>query len=421
MTGSVASPGGARRRRAVLAVLAVVLLGTCLRAPMTSVGPLLEIIGSDTGLGHGLLGLLGALPLLGLALVSPVVHGPAERIGHERLVAAALVVLAVGIVLRSMDVVGGLWIGTALIGGGIAVGNVLAPAIIKRDQPTRIALVTGAFTAIMAGFAAVGSGLSVPLSNLTGGGWRLPLGLWAVPVGLVAMWWVVRSSGKRGHGRARPRPVAAARLADGAGADATGRETVRARATGTSVWRRAGAWQVTMFMGLQAATFYILSTWMPSIFTAAGMAPVTAGWMLFIYHLVGIPAGLAVSRLMRHRSDLRSIAVGIGVLMVGGTAGVVLAPGLTALWVVLIGIGSGASLVVTFSLFGLRTRTPAQTAQLSGMAQSVGYLIAAVGPVLAGAISQWTGSWLPVLVLVAAASAVQATVGLWAARPGYVQ
>ncbi|MEE6280672.1 MFS transporter [Georgenia sp. MJ170] len=392
-------------RRVVLAVVVVLLLGACLRAPITSVGPLLGLIGEDTGLGNGLLGLLGAMPLLGFALVSPLIHAPAARIGPERVVAAALLVLTAGIVLRSAPVPAGLWIGTALVGCGIAVGNVLAPAIIKRDQPGRIALVTACFTATMGSFAALASGLSVPLSDATGGGWRIPLGAWAVPVALVATVWVVRSRGTRGLADV---PVAAPVAGGG-------------RAATRSVWRSAGAWQVTVFMGVQSATFYIMANWLPSVLIAAGTAPATAGWTLFLYHLVGIPSGLAVTRLMRRRTDLRAVAVGISALIVVGATGIALVPALSGLWVPLVAMGSGSSLVVALSLFGLRTRTAAETAQLSGMAQSIGYLIAAAGPVLAGSVRDWTGSWTPVLGLIVAFAVSQAVIGLWAARPGYVQ
>lgn len=406
------------RRRVVLAVAVVLLLGACLRAPITSVGPLLGLIGEDTGLGNGLLGLLGAMPLLGFALVSPLIHAPAARIGPERVVAVALLVLAVGIVVRSAPLPAGLWIGTGLIGCAIAVGNVLAPAIIKRDQPGRIALVTACFTATMGTFAALASGLSVPLSDATGGDWRIPLGAWAVPVALVAVVWVVRSRGARGLATLS---TTASSVVAGPPTRPTTASNVMAGPPARSMWRSAGAWQVTVFMGVQSATFYIMANWLPSVLIAAGTAPATAGWRLFFYHLVAIPAGLAVTRLMRHRTDLRAVAVGISGLIVVGAVGIAVAPGWSMLWVPLVAMGSGSSLVVALSLFGLRTRTAAETAQLSGMAQSIGYLIAAAGPVLAGSIRDWTGSWTPVLGLVAAFAVSQAVIGLWAARPGYVR
>lgn len=418
-----AATGQSRRAgpRAGLALLAVLLLGACLRAPFTSVGPLLDRIAADTGLGNGLLGLLAAMPLLGFSLVSPFVHGPARRFGLERFVAVALVVLTLGIVLRSVPVVGGLWLGTALVGGGIAVGNVLAPALIKRDQPQRIALVTACFTATMGTFAAVGSGLSVPLSDATGGGWRISLGAWAVPVAIVAAAWVVRAILARRAsgvvpGGAPTAPGVVARPPATSAVPTTAAEAVRG-----SVWRSAAAWQVTVFMGVQSTSFYIMANWLPSILVAAGFEPARAGWLLFGYHLTGIASGLGVTRLMRRRSDLRAVSTVICVCIVAGATGLLLAPSLALAWVVLVATGSGSSLVLALSLFGLRTRDAAQTAQLSGMAQSIGYLIAASGPVLAGAVRDWSGSWTPVVALVIAFGVTQGVIGLWAARPGYVR
>ena len=401
-----AGGGSSSSRPVLLALLTILLLGACLRAPITSVGPLLDRIGTDTGLGNGLLGLLAAMPLLGFALVSPIVHAPARRFGLERMVAAALVVLMLGIVLRSVPVAGGLWFGTMLVGGGIAVGNVLAPALVKRDQPGRIALVTACFTATMGAFAALASGLSVPLSDATGGGWRLSLGAWAVLVAGVAVGWVVRA--------VVGRPVDA-----GPGMAADPGSTVEAR--GPSVWRSAAAWQVTVFMGVQSTTFYVMANWLPSILIADGFAPARAGWLLFTYHLMGIASALGVTRLMRRRSDLRAVSVLISAFIVIGATGLLAASSLALLWVPCVATGSGASLVVALSLFGLRTRHAAQTAQLSGMAQSMGYLIAATGPVLAGAVRDWTGSWAPVLGLVVCFGVGQGVIGLWAARPGYVR
>lgn len=426
-----AGTGGDSRRRAVLAVLLVLALAACLRAPITSVGPLLDTIGVDTGLAAGLLGLLGSLPLLGFAAISPVVHLPAMRFGPERVVAVALVVLTLGIVLRSTTIPGGLWLGTVLLGCGIAAGNVLAPAIIKRDQPGRIALITACFTAVMGTAAGLGSGLSVPLSQATGG-WRSALALWAVPVALVAVLWLLRSRRAR-RVPAVARAVVAEDDAAGAGAagaaghhgaepEAAGRRVPREPAgRRVSMWRSAAAWQVTVFMGVQSATFYIMVTWLPNILSATGMDREVAGWMLFVFQVWGILAGFGVTRLMAHRSDLRPVAVVISTLMAAGSAGLALTDGAPLLWVLLVATGSGASLVVALSLFGLRTRTSAQTAQLSGMAQSIGYLIAAAGPVVAGVLHDAAGSWTPALIFLVTIAVVQGAVGLWAGRPGYVQ
>ncbi len=387
------------RRAAVAAVAAVLLLGMCLRAPVTVVGPLIDRIGADTGLGATALGLLGALPVLGFGVGSLLAHRPAVRFGLERVIAVALLALAAGLVLRSLPVPGALWVGTAVIGLAIAAGNVLAPAVVKRDQPRRIALVTACFTAVMSTTAAVASGVAVPVSDAWGGGWRLPLASFAVVVGLVAVVWGVRA--------ARVRAVTVPP------------EVTVAAPPAVTMWRSRSAWLVSVFMGLQSAGFFILVTWLPTIEAALGVDPRTAGWHLFVYQVVGMLSGFGITVLMRRRTDLRGLAVGVALCMAAAMAGLLLAPGAALVWVVLAAVSSGSSLVLALSLFGLRTAHSRHTAQLSSMAQTVGYTIAGCGPLLAG----WIGgsvSWELVLGLTAAVALGQAVVALGAARPGLI-
>lgn len=390
-----------RPRRAVAAVVAVLLLGMCLRAPVTAVGPLIDRIGADTGLGPTALGLLGALPVLGFGVGSALAHRPAVRFGLERVIAVALLALAAALVLRSLPVPGALWVGTAVIGLAIAAGNVLAPAVVKRDQPHRIALVTACFTAVMSTTGAVASGIAVPVSDAWGGGWRQPLAGSAAVVGVVAVVWAVRA--------VRVGPVSTADL-PGVG-DAAPRAT--------SLWRSRSAWLVSLFMGLQSASFYIIVNWLPTIETALGLDPRTAGWHLFLYQVVGMLAGFGITVLMRRRTDLRALGVVVGLCMTVAMVGLLLAPGAAVAWVALAAVGSGSSLVLALSLFGLRTAHAHQTAQLSSMAQTVGYAVAACGPLVAG----WIGgsvAWELVLVLTALIALAQAVVALGAARPGLI-
>ncbi|MBD8061505.1 MFS transporter [Oceanitalea stevensii] len=378
------------------------LLAACLRAPVTSVGPLLERVGEDTGLGATALGLLGSLPVIGFGVGSALVHRPAMRFGLERVLAFALVALAGAVVLRSVPVVGALWVGTAVIGIASAAGNVLAPAVIKRDHPGRIAFVTACFTAVMTTTAATASGLAVPVSDAWGGGWRLPLGALAVAVLPVALLWVVRAV-------RTPRP---AQEHPPAGLPAAGPRSV-------TMWRSPSAWVVSAFMGLQSASFFTLSTWLPTVETSLGVDPRAAGWHLFVLQLVGMLAGLLVATLMRGRTDLRALGVVISLCIVVAMGGLLLAPQAAVAWVGLAAVGTGSSLVLALSLLGLRTAHSRHTAQLSSMAQTIGYAIAACGPLLAG----WVGgtfSWSLVLVVVAGFGVAQLVVVLGAARPGLI-
>ncbi|WP_324649694.1 MFS transporter [Georgenia sp. H159] len=394
---------GPERRTAVAAVVAVLLLGVCLRAPVTAVGPLIERIGADTGLGTTALGLLGAVPVIGFGIGSALVHRPAVRFGPERVVAVALMVLAAAVVLRSLPVPGALWVGTAGLGVAIAAGNVLAPAVIKREQPHRIALVTACFTAVMTTTGATASGLAVPVSDAWGGGWRLPLAAFAGVVAVVAVLWVVRAR----NSPPQPGPTTAA-------APGGVRQPVVAR-----MWRSRSAWLVSVFMGLQSSVFYILVTWLPTVEAELGLDPRAAGWHLFVYQVVGMVSGLLLTVLMRGRADLRGLGVGISLFSVTAMTGLYLLPGAALLWVALAAVGSGSALVLALSLFGLRTAHPGHTAQLSSMAQTVGYGIAAGGPLLAGWVGG-TAGWELVLVLAGSIAVVQTVVVLGAARPGLI-
>ncbi|WP_084464794.1 CynX/NimT family MFS transporter [Microtetraspora fusca] len=383
-------------------LLAVLLVAGCLRPALTSVGPVLDLIGADTGLGTTALGALGALPLLAFAALSPFVHGPGSRFGAERVVLWAMVALAAGIAVRSLPGNAWLWCGAAVAGASIAVGNVLVPSIVKRDHPGAVSRVTGVYTSVMTGFAALASGVAVPIAAATGNGWRWSLAVWAVPALLAAGVWALRMRGTRSRAAA-------------AGTAAPTVSAVREK----PVWRSAVAWQVTFFMGLQSTTFYLLVNWLPTMETARGVPASTAGWYLFLFQAVGIVSGLAVTAVMGARSDQRATGVLVSVPMVAAMAGMLWAPGWSPVWVVLAGISSGSTIVVALALIGLRTRTFAHTAKLSGMAQSVGYLLAAAGPIAAGRLADGTGSWTPVIVLIAGLALAQTYVVLWAGRDRY--
>jgi CP family cyanate transporter-like MFS transporter len=387
------APGPARRAAAG-ATAAMLVAAVCMRTPLTAVGPVLERIGADTGLSKTLLGLLSALPLLAFSAVSPLVHGPARRIGIERTVIWALTALAIGVALRSVPGLPPLWAGTALAGAGIAVCNVLIPVVVRRDHPARVALMTGLYSAAMGAAASLASGGSLPLARLPGG-WRWSLGVWAAPAGVAAAVWALRL----------PRPAGAAPEPE-PDPDPGGR----------SVWRSAAAWRLTAVMGLQSTTFYVMVAWLPSIATSRGASDTLGGWYLFAFQLVGILAGLTLPAVL-HRAGTPATGILISAPMIVAGLGLIAAPAALPLWVLLAGASSGSALVYALTRISLTARTSAEATKLSGMAQSIGYLLAATGPVAAGWLRDGTGSWTAALVLVAALAAVQATAAAIPVRP----
>lgn len=386
------SPIGEFGRRAPLVAALIFLVAINLRSPLTTVGPVLAEISADHRLTEALAGLLGALPLLMFAAISPLVHLASTRIGTDRLLLAALVLLAAGVAVRSFGATAGLWAGTVVIGAAIAVGNVLVPVLIRRDYRRRISGATALYSACMGTVAAAAAAVVVPIANRTG--WQISLALWALPPLVVALLWVPRARAAGPALEHLPAPTHPP----------------------VSVWRQPTAWMVTAFMGLQSTTFYILITWLPTISTAGGFSATQGGLHVFGLQLVGMAAGLLMPRLMRRPDSQTMAAVAASAPIVIGAVGLLSAPALTALWAMVIGAGTGSSLVVALSLISIRGRTQAETTQLSGMAQSLGYLLAAGGPVLAGALAGSTGTWQAPLVLIVLLGVLQTIAAIVAGK-----
>ncbi|GAA1629995.1 MFS transporter [Actinoplanes couchii] len=371
----------------LLPAAAVFLVALCLRPAITGVGPLLPQVGVDLGLGESALGVLGALPLLAFAVVSPQVHRLSGRLGMERAVLVALLVLAAGTVVRSWTGSAGLWAGTVIIGCAIAVGNVLVPAIVKRDYADNVSRATGLYTAFLTTAASLASAVAVPIADAVD--WRLSLGVWGLLALAVAAAWAPRARNAPEH------------------------EPVRT-SSDVAVWRQPRAWLITAFMGLQSTTFYVLVTWLPTIEIANGVSERTAGLHLFLYQGLGIVGGLAIPLILNVRPRLGAIISSLPVVV--AVLGLLLAPGLAILWALIAGLGQGAGLVTALTLISLGGRTAAETTRLSGMAQSLGYLFAAAGPVAAGVLAERTGGWRSTLVMVLGLGLVQVAAGAAAAR-----
>ncbi|WP_238488287.1 MFS transporter [Actinoplanes flavus] len=367
----------------------IFLVALCLRPAITVVGPLLPQISVDAGLGEAAQGLLGALPLLAFAFVSPQVHRMAGRLGMEQAVLAALLVLAAGTLVRSYTGPGGLWVGTMVIGCAIAVGNVLVPAIVKRDYASNVSRATGFYTAFITIGASAASAVAVPVADAVD--WRLSLAVWGGLALAVAAAWLPRA-------RAAPVPE------------------VVAAAGSAAVWRQPRAWMITAFMGLQSTCFYVLVTWLPTIEIAAGFPERVAGLHLFLFQGMGILGGLAIPLLLRDPGTRRLGAVVASLPVIVALLGLLAAPGLAVVWAGIAGLGQGAALVTALTLISLGGRTAAETTRLSGMAQSLGYLLAAAGPVAAGVLAERTGAWDATLVMVVGLGVLQVGAGVLGSR-----
>ena len=387
----------AGRRPAVLFALVVVLAAVNLRPALAAVGPVLTEVRTDLGLSGGGAALLTAVPVLGLGLLAPVAPALARRWGIEPVIALVLALLGAGLLVR---VVGGtalLFAGTALAAGAIAVANVLLPALVKRDFPASTGTMMGVYTMSLTGSAALAAGSTAPLAGAAGG-WRTGLGAWVVPAAAALLVWLPLAR--------HPTPADPGAPA-GVGAAALRRDPL--------------VWQVTLFFGLQSLSFYAVLSWLPTIYRDEGYSAVAAGAVLSGSALVQIPVTLLLPRLAARARAQWPHALAATLLTALGLAGVLLAPTAAPyLWAALLGIGQGGAFAVALLLVVLRARTPADTAGLSAHAQSVGYVLAAAGPLLVGAVHDRTGSWTPPLLLLLALLVPQAVAGLLAGRSRYV-
>src|ERR671913_936449 len=396
---SATAESGRSRLRGILLVLGIVLLAANLRPALTGVAPLIGQIRTDTGMSNGVAGLLTTLPLLAFGLLSPIAPRLARRFGMERVLLAGLLVLVAGILLRWAGSVAALFLGTVVLGAAIGVANVLLPSLVKREFPEHAGLMTSVYSTSLGISAALAAGLSVPLAQLAGVGWRGALAVWALPAILASVAWLPQlgRNDRPAEPSARNSPV------------------VR------DLWRSPLAWQVTLFMGLQSLSYYVTLTWLPEILQAEGMGAARAGWMLGLSQAVAIVTMFLAPMIAERRPSQRGVVV-----VAVGTSGVgalgLLAAGSTAstLWVVLLGLGQGASFSLALTFFALRAPDSGHAAALSGMAQSVGYLLAAGGPFLFGVLRDMTGSWKVPLELLLTVTICLLIAGIGAARDAHV-
>ncbi|RJO78304.1 MFS transporter [Nocardia panacis] len=393
MTIRTAAPEDTKAPPALLLMAGIVLVAANLRAALTGVGPLLPEIERSTGLSGIWSGLLGALPLLTFAATSPFVGRTAHRFGSARVLGNSLLILATGLLVRSLPGVFFLFAGTFVVAAAIAYGNVLLPAVIKSSVPeSRIGQVTAGYVTAMGLVAALSSGISVPMAAYLPGAWRTALGCWIVLAALAFVVWLPQY--RRGRRTESAAPAA--------------REPIP--------WRSGLAWQVSVFMGLQSLAFYTIIAWLPSILHDRGVGAASAGWQLFLFQIAGLVSSIVLPFLTRRWRDQRIIAATASLLAALGFALLILAPGLAVVSCVLIGLGGGACLVLALSFQSQRAANPAQAAALAAMAQSVGYLVAAIGPLLLGALHDGTAGWRIPLLLLVALALVQAAVGSRAGR-----
>lgn len=380
-----------------LLAAAVVLTALNLRPAVTAVAPLLGSMQADLGVSATWAGVLTTLPTLCFAGAGLLAPRLAARLGLGRTISAALVALTLGLLARTVDGPHLVLAATLVACAGIALANVLLPVVIKASFPARVGLMTGVYTAALQGGGALGSAVTPALEEPLGG-WPGALASWAAVSALaLLLWWP--AARRHGHSWA---------------------EALTPVRGGRSLLRNRLAWTVTLFFGFQSALAYIAMGWLPQVFIDSGVDKTTAGLLVGVTSLVGVPIALVVAPLAARSRAQSGWIAGLCGAGLTGAVGLTVAPAAQPLlWSLLLGVGLGV-FALAVAVIALRTRTPEDTAQLSGMAQGLGYLIASAGPFLFGllhdATDGWTVPWLLFLLIYAA----QVTFGVLAGRPRYV-
>lgn len=379
----------------LVVALALVLVALNLRPALSSLAPVLPEIMQTLGISAATASVLTMAPVLCLGLFGFIAPRLTDRFGAERTVIGALLVLATGIALRGIPAFPSLLTGTLLAGAGIGVASVLLPSLVKRDFPHLAGLMTGVYTMALCTGAATAAGLTVPLADRFDS-WPAALAFWALPALAVALLWLPRARPRQGDAHAQ-----------------------RYRVTG--LWRDPLAWQVTLFMGLQSSLAYIVFGWLAPILRDRGLDPVIAGAAVSATIMVQISTALTAPIIAGRRpSQSGAVIVLIG-LTLAGLLGCLYAPlGTLWIWIVILGLGQGGVFAVALSLIVLRAPNAQVATHLSGMAQSVGYTLAAVGPLLAGLLHDWTGSWNASGALFVVICLLAIAFGVGAGRPLHV-
>lgn len=368
-------------RRSVTFLLLMFIVGLNLRPALSSVAPLLTRLQEVAGLSASQAGILTTLPVLFLGLCAPLAPALANRLGSERALSAALLILAAGLVLRGLPLPGALYIGSILAGGAIGLGGTLLPALVKRELPGSADIVTGLYTMALCLGGALGVGLSVPLATWLGS-WQASLMSWALLALLALAFWEISLPKQQARSVSSPETSGIIRLL-----------------------RQPLTWQVMVFMGLQSSMAYVVFGWLPTLLVDRGYNEASAGWTMSISIMCQLGSALAAPWIARLGRDQRPALVLMQLLSASGLALLLIAP-LYWKWpgAVLLGLGQGGSFSLALSLLVLRTSSSRLAGQLSGLVQGGGYTLASMGPFVVGLRLQAGAStaqiaWLLITIL----------------------
>jgi CP family cyanate transporter-like MFS transporter len=380
-----------------MVVLGIVVLAFNLRPAAVSIGPVLVEITRGLDMTPTTAGVLTTLPVLAFAGFGALAPWLARLVGLHRVTLVALVAVMLGLGLRARTSDVPLFLLLSLLAlGGMATANVLLPSLVKLHFPHRVGLMTAIYTTSLAVGLTLASVLTVPVSHQYGS-WRWGLFAWAITAGVAALPWLALIR----HDR-HPDPER------------------RSISLGDVARTRLG-WCMALFFGLQSLQAYAVFGWSAQIYRDAGFSASTAGLLLGVITGVSIPLSLWLPTLTARLRHQTWLIVALTACYPIGYVGLIVAPVAGAwVWAVFAGGATGVFPVV-LTLIGLRSRTSEGTAALSGFTQSVGYLLAALGPFGMGLTYDLTGGWTLPLVGLLVLVVPQLVVGLMVARPSFIE
>ncbi|WP_203932161.1 MFS transporter [Virgisporangium ochraceum] len=382
-----------RSRR--LAMAALLLGAVNMRPAVTSLGPVLAEVRAALGMSAAVAGLLTSVPVACFALVGTAAPRLARRFTAATVVAVGLSAAVVGLAARVFATGAAAFAAaTAVALAGIALVNVLLPAVVKERFPDRVGAVTGWYSMALNAGATAAAGVTVPVAAAFGGDWRVGLGVWALLAALsVPPWFSLRGD--------RHSTVATQEVSGEVAAPMV---------------RSPVAWALACYFGLQATSAYVIIGWLPQMFRDAGLSATTAGVLFAVTSLLGVPLSIVLSSLAGRLPNQSGIAVGLVLVGMAAYAGLWWAPnGGAWVWAVLLGVAN-CSFPLALTMIGLRGRTGAAVVRLSAFAQSTGYLISIPGPLLVGVLYDHTGGWSAPLAFMLLVMAGQLVAGHLAGR-----
>jgi CP family cyanate transporter-like MFS transporter len=383
------------RLEQTLLVVGVIALGFNLRTAIASLPPIFPELESSLHISTAVVSVLAATPVICFGVVSGFAAALARRIGEERILFAAIVTLATGLVLRAVAPGAGLFPGTILAGAAIAVMNVLLSSLIKRRRPDRAGFLIGLYITALSAGAIVASVVSVPLWQASGSV-LITLGWLAAPAALAALLWLPQLGQASSAAASGPPPPTGA----------------------AAVYRHALAWQVMFFMGLQSLIYYATLSWLPTILRDRGESAAGAGDLLALMGVGNLAVSFIVPVAAQRMRAQHALVIPTVLAVAAGLAGLVYAPlGSAVAWALILGAGQNAALALAIFFTAARSPDPAMAASLSAFSQSAGYLLAAVGPIGLGVLRAQTGSWTVPVMLLLGLTAILLVAGLLAARP----